>query len=128
YARYQALEKYGIHGTLESWSAGFQPSFIGEMRSWYSWSEAPPPDLLLPVIARQEFGPGSEELVLAAWAHFSKAIRLQPEPGGSSRGSLLAVAAPLLFRPPPPEITTVVSPLPQQPADDSTKGPPGARW
>ena len=42
YARYQALEKYGIDGTMETWSYGFKPNWVAEMRAWYSWSDAPP--------------------------------------------------------------------------------------
>ena len=41
YGRYQALEKSGVEGTLESWSYGFKPNFIAEMRAWYCWSGAP---------------------------------------------------------------------------------------
>jgi hypothetical protein len=36
HARYQALEKYGIAGTLETWSYGFKPNWVAEMRAWYS--------------------------------------------------------------------------------------------
>ena len=32
YSRYQALEQQGIDGTFESWSYGFKPNFIAEMR------------------------------------------------------------------------------------------------
>ncbi|MCP5110628.1 MAG: hypothetical protein GY953_07315, partial [bacterium] len=38
HARYEALEEHGIDGTLESWSYGFKPNFIAELRTWYSWS------------------------------------------------------------------------------------------
>jgi hypothetical protein len=106
YARYQALEKYGIDGTMESWSYGFKPNYIAEMRNWYSWSDAPPLDRLLRAIARREFGGGSEDLALAAWDHFSKAIRLVPDTGGTM-GTTNAVAAPLLFSKPPAVTMTI---------------------
>ena len=100
YARYKALEKSGIDGTMESWSYGFKPNYIAEMRTWYSWSDAPPLDELLRAIARREFGAGSENLVLEAWNQFSKAIRLDPDTGPTMGGNN-AVAAPLFFRQPP---------------------------
>ncbi len=99
YERYKALEKSGIDGTMESWSYGFKPNFIAEMRTWYSWSDAPPLDELLYAIARREFGAGSEDLVMAAWKQFSKAIRLDPDTGPTMGGNN-AVAAPLFFRQP----------------------------
>ncbi len=105
YERYEALEKSGIDGTMESWSYGFKPNFIAEMRTWYSWTDAPPLDQLLHMIARREFGAGSEDLILAAWKQFSKAIRLDPDTGPTMGGNN-AVAAPLFFRQPPPVTMT----------------------
>lgn len=99
YARYQALEKYRIDGTMESWSYGFKPNWVAELRAWYSWTDAPPLDELLRAIARRDFGPGSEELVLQAWDHFSRAIRLVPDTG-SDMGTNCAVAQPLFFEKP----------------------------
>ncbi|HZT32665.1 MAG TPA: hypothetical protein VFA33_22435 [Bryobacteraceae bacterium] len=106
HARYQALEKYGVDGTMESWSYGFQPNYIAELRAWYSWSGAPPLDTLLRAIARREFGPGSEDLALRAWDHFSRAIRLVPDTG-PNMGVNNAVATPLLFEKPEPRAMTV---------------------
>ncbi|MCK5801930.1 MAG: hypothetical protein KAI66_03820, partial [Lentisphaeria bacterium] len=54
--RYQALEKYRVNGTLESWSSGYKPNFIAELRGWYCWSDAPPLDELLGAIAARDFG------------------------------------------------------------------------
>jgi hypothetical protein len=99
YARYEALDKYKIDGTLESWSYGFQPSWVGEMRAWYSWDNAPPLDELLRMIARREFGPGAEDRVLKAWDSFSAAIRLMPDTG-PTWGTNNAVAAPIFFEQP----------------------------
>ncbi|MGA2271474.1 MAG: hypothetical protein ABSH44_23665 [Bryobacteraceae bacterium] len=107
YERYRNLEKYGIQGTMESWTYGFKPSWVAEMRAWYSWSNAPPLDTLLSAIARREFGPGSEKLALNAWEHFSKAIRLVPDTG-PLMGTNNAVAAPLFFeKPSQPRAMTV---------------------
>jgi len=99
YARYQALEKYGIEGTMESWSYGFKPNFVAEMRAWYSWSDAPALDDLLRSMARRDFGRGSEDLVLDGWKHFSEAIRLDPDTGPTPGGNN-AVANPLFFEKP----------------------------
>jgi hypothetical protein len=99
YARYEALDKYKIDGTLESWSYGFKPNWVAEMRNWYSWTDAPPLDQLLRTIARREFGPGAEDRVLKAWDYFSKAIRFMPDTG-PTWGTNNAVAAPMFFEQP----------------------------
>jgi hypothetical protein len=99
HARYQALEKYQIDGTMESWSYGFKPNFVAEIRAWYSWTGAPPLDELLRSIARREFGSGSEALALTAWEHFSKAIRLVPDTG-PNMGTNNSIGAPLFFQKP----------------------------
>ena len=96
YTRYQALEQAGIAGTMESWSYGFKPNWVAEMRAWYSWSDAPPLDALLRAIARREFGAGNEKLALEAWDHFSRAIRLVPDTG-PNMGTTNAIGAPFFF-------------------------------
>jgi hypothetical protein len=106
YARYEALEKYGVNGTMESWSYGFQPNYIAEMRAWYSWSDAPQLNSLLRLIARREFGAGAEEHVLKAWRRFSDAIRLVPDTG-PNMGVNNAVATPMFFEKPRPRAMTV---------------------
>jgi hypothetical protein len=107
YERYRMLGKYGVEGALESWSYGFKPNFVAELRAWYSWSDAPPVDELLRAIARREFGPGSEDLVLTAWDHFSRCIRLVPDTGGSI-GTTVAVAQPFFFvKPTRPRMRTL---------------------
>jgi hypothetical protein len=106
YARYQALEKYGIDGTLEAWSYGFKPNWVAEMRAWYSWSDAPPLEELLTKIARRDFGAGNESSVLAAWKSFSEAIKLVPDTG-PNMGTNNAVAAPLFFEKPKPRAMTL---------------------
>jgi hypothetical protein len=106
YARYKALEEWKIAGTLETWSYGFKPNWVAEMRAWYAWSDAPPLDELLRQIARREFGESSENAVLAAWKHFSEAIRLYPDTG-PNWGSCNALAAPLFFSKPKPRAMTL---------------------
>jgi len=106
HARYQALEKHGVSGTLESWSSGYKPNFIAEMRAWYCWSGAPPLEDLLGAIARRDFGAGAEKLVLKAWDHFSRAIRLVPDTG-PHMGTNNAVGNPLFFQPPPARTMTL---------------------
>ena len=53
--RYEALENSGVNGTLETWSNGYKPNFMAEIRAWYCWTDAPPLDWLLQSIARREF-------------------------------------------------------------------------
>ncbi len=106
YERYRGLEEHGIDGTLESWSIGLKPNFVAEMRAWYCWSDAPALDVLLRQIARRDFGPGSEELVLDAWKQFSAAIRMVPDTGPTAGGNN-AVANPLFFEEPEPHIMTL---------------------
>ncbi len=50
-------------------------------------------------IARREFGPGSEDRVVAAWDHFSKAIRLVPDTG-PNMGTNNSVGSPFFFERP----------------------------
>jgi len=97
YRRYQALDTSGVDGTHETWSNGYKPNIIAELRSWYCWSEAPPLEELLRSIARRQFGKGNEELVLKAWKEFSDAIQLVPDTG-PSMGTNNAVANPLFFQ------------------------------
>lgn len=106
HARYMALEKYAIDGTLETWSYGFKPNWVAEMRAWYSWSGYPALDELLKSIARREFGAGNEELVLTAWKQFSEAIKLVPDTG-PNMGTNNSVATPLFFQQPKPRAMTL---------------------
>jgi hypothetical protein len=99
HARYQAMEKSGISGAMETWSYGFKPNFVAELRNWYSWSGAPPLDQLMRAVARREFGPGQEDLAIAAWDHFSQAIRLVPDTG-PNMGTTNSVGSPFFFQKP----------------------------
>ena len=103
--RYEALEKFGVNGTMESWSSGYTPNFMTELRAWYCWSEAPPLEELLGAIAARDFGAGKKEAVLGAWDHFSRAIRLMPDTG-PNMGTNNAVGNPLFFQEPPLRTTT----------------------
>ena len=104
--RYQALEKHGVNGTLESWSSGYTPNFMTEIRAWYCWTDAPPLDELLRALARRDFGVDNEALVLKAWQHFSRAIRLVPDTG-PSMGTNNAVGNPLFLEQPPARTMTL---------------------
>jgi hypothetical protein len=105
YERYQAMERHGVNGTMESWSSGYSPSFMTELRAWYGWSDAPPLDDLLGPIASRQFGAQSRDRVLKAWECFSQAIRLVPDTG-PTMGTSNAIGNPLFFSEPPPRTPT----------------------
>lgn len=100
HARYMALEEHGINGTLESWSSGYVPCFVTELRGWYSWSDAPPLEELLLKIAARDFGPEQAANVVKAWDLFSQAARLVPDTG-PYMGTTNAVGNPIFFEQPP---------------------------
>lgn len=104
-ARYDALEKYGISGTLESWSSGYNANFIVALRAWSCWSNPPPFEELLAAHAARIFGDSQKERVLQAWQHFDEAIRLVPDTG-PNMGTNHAVANPLFFQEPPARTAT----------------------
>ena len=98
--RYRAMERYGVNGTMESWSQGYNPNVMTEFRGWYCWSEAPELGDLLGAIAAREFGPENRNAVLKAWRLFSEAIRLVPDTG-PYMGTGNAVGNPIFFTEPP---------------------------
>jgi len=100
HARYQKLEEFGINGTLESWSSGYVPCFVTELRGWYCWSDAPPLDELLLKIAARDFGAENAADVVKAWDLFSQAARLVPDTG-PYMGTTNAVGNPIFFEQPP---------------------------
>lgn len=100
YERYKALEKYGVNGTLESWSSGYTPNLMTELRAWTCWTGAPPFEELLGAVAARKFGAEQKEMVLEAWNHFSQAIRVTPDTG-PNMGTNNAVGNPLFFQEPP---------------------------
>lgn len=104
--RYDALEKAGIDGTLETWSNGYKPNFVADVRAWSCWTDAPPLEETLRAIARREFGPGNEDTVLAAWKKFSEAITYVPDTG-PTMGTNQALANPLFFVEPRPRMMTL---------------------
>lgn len=105
FERYMALERYGVKGTLESWSSGYKPNFMSRIRAWTCWSDAPSRDELLSLTASAIFGSDQKELVLKAWNHFSEAIRLVPDTG-PNMGTNNAIGNPLFFEEPPVRTAT----------------------
>jgi hypothetical protein len=97
--RYQALEKHEIKGTLESWSSGYKPNFISELRAWSCWSDAPPVEELFSSIAARLFGEEGTAKAVKAWEYFSEAIQLVPDTG-PNMGTNNAVGNPLFFKVP----------------------------
>jgi hypothetical protein len=91
---------------MESWSYGFKPNWIAELRTWFSWSNPPSLGELLRAIARREFGAGSESDVLQGWEQFDRAISLVPGTGGTM-GNTCSVAQPLFFEKPQPRTRTI---------------------
>jgi hypothetical protein len=105
YKRYEALERFAVNGTMESHSSGYTPNFMTELRAWYCWSDAPPLEEVLGAIAARDFGTDNREKVLAAWDHFSQAIRLVPDTG-PNMGTNNAIGNPLFLEEPPLRTTT----------------------
>lgn len=100
YERYMALQKYGVKGTLESWSSGYKPNFVSRLRSWTCWSDAPSRDELFAAAASEIFGQEQKDLVISAWDYFSRAIQFVPDTG-PSMGTNNAIGNPLFFEEPP---------------------------
>ncbi|MDD2476708.1 MAG: hypothetical protein PHI32_12465, partial [Dysgonamonadaceae bacterium] len=105
YDRYNALEKHGVNGTLESWSSGYKPNFMSELRSWTCWSDSPSRDELFEAMASRIFGMKNKNAVLRAWSHFSQAIQYVPDTG-PNMGTNNAVGNPLFFTEPPARTST----------------------
>ncbi len=99
YDRYDALEKYGVNGTLESWSSGYKPNFMSHLRAWTCWTDYPSRDELLGQIASVIFGKQQQAQVLKAWDYFSRAIRFVPDTG-PNMGTNNAIGNPLFFQMP----------------------------
>lgn len=97
--RYMALEKYGVKGTLESWSSGYKPNFISTIRAWTCWTDAPTMQDLFSDMAALIFGKDQKEMVIKAWEYFSKAISLVPDTG-PNMGTNNAIGNPLFFQEP----------------------------
>jgi hypothetical protein len=103
--RYDALQAYGVSGTLESWSSGYTPNFIAELRYWTCWDNSMSFQELLGAMASRLFGAAQQEKVLQAWEHFDKAIRLVPDTG-PNMGTNNAIGNPLFFQEPPVRTAT----------------------
>tara|TARA_R110002096_G_scaffold55607_9_gene142505 strand:- start:246 stop:2579 length:2334 start_codon:yes stop_codon:yes gene_type:complete len=104
--RYDKLAEYGVDGTLETWSNGYKPNFIADLRAWSCWTDPLDQDTLLNSLARRQFGSGTEETVLAAWSDFSDAIQNVPDTG-PSMGTNSSVSMPLFFEDPPSRVMTL---------------------
>ena len=64
-----------ITGLIANWyHQGFYPTPVTELFGWLSYTGEPPVPELLRAMARRDFGPGQEQLVLDAWQDFSEAI------------------------------------------------------
>jgi hypothetical protein len=99
YKRYTALEKYEVKGCLESWSSGYKPNFISELRAWSCWSDSPPLEELLSLIASRIFGKEGASMAVKAWEYFSQSIQLVPDTG-PNMGTNNAIGNPLFFQTP----------------------------
>jgi len=104
--RYDALAAYGVNGTLETWSNGYKPNFMADLRAWSCWTNPMPYESLLAATARRIFGPGNESHALAAWALFSEAIQYVPDTG-PSMGTNSAVANPMFLENAPARMMTL---------------------
>lgn len=104
--RYDALAEFGIDGTLESWSNGYKPNFVADLRAWSCWTNPLPFDELLQQMARRQFGREAANKAVEAWEHFSQAIQRVPDTG-PSMGTNSAVSMPLFFDEPPARIMTL---------------------
>lgn len=98
--RYDALARYGVKGTIESWSSGFTPNFISEMRYWTTWDNSLSFEDLKQKMAARLFGSQQQDAVMKAWDHFDSAIRLVPDTG-PNMGTNNAIGNPLFFQEPP---------------------------
>lgn len=75
--RFEAVNQFEprIEGLIANWyHQGFYPTPVTELFGWLSYTNPPPVDELLRAMARRDFGPGQEDLVLGAWGDFSEAI------------------------------------------------------
>lgn len=75
--RYQAVNDFqpAVSGVFANWyHQGFFPTPVTELFGWLSYTEPPDTDGWLRALARREFGPDQEDLVLGAWRDFSEAI------------------------------------------------------
>ncbi len=99
-SRYDALEKSGIKGTLESWSSGYKPNFICELRAWTCWTDSLSANELLKLTASRIFGRNGAEKAVAAWNCFSQAMKLVPDTG-PNMGNNNSIGNPIFLNVPP---------------------------
>ena len=100
--RFQAVNDFQppIEGLIANWyHQGFYPTPVTELFGWLSYTNPPPVDDLLRAIARRDFGPGQEDLVLGAWRDFSEAIWHFPFYFGLSYPMNMGLAQPFWLDP-----------------------------
>jgi hypothetical protein len=101
--RYAALDAHKIQGTLESWTYGFQPNFVNNLRTWTAWSNAPEQEFLLRQMGKKIFGTQGVEAALSSWKEFSAAIQIIPDTGHGI-GTNSSIVAPMLVTPSEPRV------------------------
>lgn len=95
--RFQAVNDFHprIEGLIANWyHQGFYPTPVTELSGWLAYTDPPPVDDLLRAIARRDFGPGQEDLVLGVWRDFSEAIWSFPFYFGLSYSMNMGLAQP----------------------------------
>ena len=77
--RHQALLRarhdWGLVGLMESHHYGWWPSFVSDLAKAAFWSPSPSPEAVIEALAGRDFGPQGGPLAVAAWRHWSDAIR-----------------------------------------------------
>ncbi len=76
--RYQALfdarNRFGLCGLMESHHFGFYPSFISEFAKWLYWEPETDPETILRGLAERDFGVAGADAALECWRNWSAAI------------------------------------------------------
>lgn len=76
--RYQALfdarDRFGLSGLMESHHYGFYPSFVSEFAKWMYWEPDTDPETVLSRLAARDFGEAGADAALACWRDWSEAI------------------------------------------------------
>ncbi len=75
--RFEAVNNFRppVEGMIANWyHQGFYPTPVTKLFGWLAYTNPPSVEELLRAMARRDFGPGQEDLVVAAWRDFSEAI------------------------------------------------------
>jgi len=77
--RHEALLRsaanWELSGLLENHHYGWWPSFVSDLTKWRFWTPSPDRESLFESVARRDFGAAAAPFALAAWQHWSEAIR-----------------------------------------------------